>query len=156
MGPPVSRKIQSRRGGQAFYEALTIDPNYAPAYLGLARVAAERYDKKAVELAHQALEHDPKLVEARELLAYLALEDSDAPLAEKEAQQALSLSNDSLDAMAVLATIDWLNDKPESDWMARILKINPVYGDAYATAATSLSSTGVIRRAFSSIAKRSP
>ena len=38
-----------------FQEALKIDPNYAPAYLGLARVAAEGYDKKAVDFAHEAL-----------------------------------------------------------------------------------------------------
>ncbi len=37
--------------------------------------------------------------------------------------------------MAVLASIDWLNDKTPSEWIARILKINPAYGEAYATGA---------------------
>ncbi len=36
--------------------------------------------------------------------------------------------------MAVRATIDWLADRDSSPWMDRILKINPTYGEAYATA----------------------
>jgi tetratricopeptide (TPR) repeat protein len=118
-----------------FEEALEADPNYARAYLGLARVAAQGYDKKAVELAHEALEHDPKLVEARELLAYLALEDDNPAKATQEAQEALALSNEALDGMAVLASIDWLKGNPQSEWMERILAINPVYGEAYETGA---------------------
>jgi tetratricopeptide (TPR) repeat protein len=122
-----------------FEEAIEVDPNYAPAYLALAGVAAERFDNKAVELANQALRHDPKLFEAHELLASLALEDNDPKLAADEARKSISLSNEALDGMAVLASIDWLNnspaDNPESEWMDRILKINPQYGEAYATGA---------------------
>ncbi len=118
-----------------FEEALEIDPNAAPAYLGLARVAAEGYDKKAIDFAHQALQHDPKFAEAHEFLAYLALEDSDGNLAREEAQKALALSNEALDAMAVLASIDWLSDKLQSEWMDRIRKVDPAYGEAYAMGA---------------------
>ncbi len=118
-----------------FQEALKLDPNEARAYLGLARVAAEGYDKKAIDFAHQALERNPKFVEAHEFLAYLALEDNNASLAMQEAQSALALSSEALDGLAVLASIDWLNGKPHSEWMDRILKVNPVYGDAYATGA---------------------
>ena len=46
------------------------------AYLGLALVGADGFDGKAVEFADKALELDPKLVEAHELLANLALEDN--------------------------------------------------------------------------------
>ena len=118
-----------------FQEALKLDANDAPAYLGLARVAAKGYDRKAVDFAHEALKHDPKLVQAHELLSYLALEDSDTKLAAEEAQKALTLSPEALDGLAVLASIDWLNDKPHSEWRDRILKVNSVYGEAYATGA---------------------
>ncbi|MBV9406621.1 MAG: tetratricopeptide repeat protein [Acidobacteriaceae bacterium] len=118
-----------------FEEALEKEPNDVQAYLELARVAAEAFDKKAVDFAHKALEHDPKLTEAQELLAYLALEDGDAKLAAEEAQKALAMSGEALDAMAVLASIDWLNDRAQSEWMERIAKVNPVYGEAYATGA---------------------
>ncbi|MFL6354243.1 MAG: tetratricopeptide repeat protein [Bryobacteraceae bacterium] len=118
-----------------FQEALKLDANYAPAYLGLARVAAQGYDRKAVDFARDALQHDPKLVEAHELLSYLALEDSNPKLAAEEAQKALTLSPEALDGLAVLASMDWLNGKPRSDWIDGILKVNPVYGKAYATGA---------------------
>lgn len=118
-----------------FEEALEIDPNDAQAYLGMARVAAEGYDPKAIVFAREALKRDPKLAQAHALLGYLALEDSNPKQAAAEAQQALAISKESLDAMAVLASIDWLNGQPDSVWMHRILQINPVYGKAYATGA---------------------
>jgi cellulose synthase operon protein C len=118
-----------------FQEALKIDASYAPAYLGLARVAAQGYDRKAVDFAREALQRDPKLIEAHELLSYLALEDSHAKLATEEAQKALTLSPEALDGLAVLASIDWLNNKQRSEWMDRILKVNPLYGEAYARGA---------------------
>ena len=36
--------------------------------------------------------------------------------------------------MSILATIDWLGDKQATPWIDKILKINPVYGQAYETA----------------------
>jgi cellulose synthase operon protein C len=118
-----------------FTEAISADNSFAPAYLGIARVAAQAFDKRALEFAAQALEHDPKLYQAHELLAYLALEDNEPTKAEEEAQKALAISNEALDGMAVLASIDWLNFNEQSEWMAKILKIDPVYGEAYATGA---------------------
>jgi tetratricopeptide (TPR) repeat protein len=117
-----------------FQEALDLQPNNAGALLGLALVASDGFDVKAVELAEKACAADPKLVEARELLARLALEDGDTQKAIAHADKALAISSQALDAMAVRATIDWLADRGSSPWMDRILKINPTYGEAYATA----------------------
>jgi tetratricopeptide (TPR) repeat protein len=117
-----------------FGEAIEINKDHAGAYLGMALIAAEGFSAKAVEFAEKAAKLDPKLAEAHELLAYLALEDNDEALAAREADAALGASSESLDGMAIYATIDWLNDKKESAWTGRILKINPVYGEAYATA----------------------
>ena len=118
-----------------FTEAIAADPNFTPAYLALARVAALGFDKRSFDLCGQALEHDPKLYQAHELLAYLELEDNEPKKAADEAQKAIAISNEALDGMAVLASIDWLNGNAQSEWMPRILKINPVYGEAYATGA---------------------
>lgn len=117
-----------------FKEALELKKDNAGAYLGMALVAAESYGSKAVEFAEKATELDPKLVEARELLAYLALEDNDEEKAVKEADKALAISPEALDAMAIHATIDWLHDQKTSPWLDRILKVNPMYGEAYSTA----------------------
>ena len=47
---------------------------------------------KALDWVHKALEADPKLVEAHELLAELTLEESDTDGAIKQADAALQLS----------------------------------------------------------------
>ena len=117
-----------------FEEALKIDDKNAPAYLGIAQVETEGFSKHAVEAAQKAADLDPKLYEAHEQLAYLALEDSDENTAARQADLALAISGEALDAMAIHASIDFLNDKTDTPWIDRILKINPAYGEAYSTA----------------------
>ncbi len=117
-----------------FGEALAIQKDYAPALYGQALHASESFEGKATELAEAALKSDPKLVEARELIAKMALEDNNPDKAAAEAKKALDMSAEALDAMAVLATIDWMADKTTTPWIDKILKINPRYGEAYETA----------------------
>jgi cellulose synthase operon protein C len=117
-----------------FNEALKIDPKNAQAYLGASLVETEGFTKGAVEAAEKAVELDPKLYEAHEQLAYLALEDNDEPGAAKEADKALAISGEALDAMAIHLSIDFLHDRNDSPWIDRILKVNPAYGEAFSTA----------------------
>jgi Flp pilus assembly protein TadD len=121
-----------------FKEALQRDPGDAPALLGLARVSADGFDNKAVAWAQQALAVDPKLAAAHELLAKLALQDDQPDLAAKEADAALALDGEALDAMALHAVIEILADRSPEAWWARIRGINPVYGQGYAIAAEHL------------------
>jgi len=121
-----------------FQEALGLDPKNARAKLGMALVASESFEKKAVEMANGALEDDPKLLEAQELLARLAVEDVNFEQARKEAEKALKISDEALDAMAVLGAIDVIADKKERPWLDRIDKINPVYAEGYAYIAHTL------------------
>ena len=107
-------RFQPDDAAKLFNEALAIEPKRADALLGLALVAADGFEAKAVELAHRALNADPHLVEAQELLARLALEDSDPAKAAVEAHKALDMSANAAQAKAILATIDWLNDKPDT------------------------------------------
>ena len=125
---------QPADASESFKEALEIDQKNARAMLGLALVAADGFQGSAAEMAKRALTLNPKLVEAQELLARVALEDNDPDKAEAEAKKALEISPEALNAMAILATVDWLNDKPSNPWIDRIFKINPVYGEAYETA----------------------
>ena len=73
---------------------------------------------------------DPQLTEAHELLANLALEDSDTAQATAEADAALKLSPDALDAMAVHASIELLADRAPDEWFGKIAAVNPTYGPA--------------------------
>jgi tetratricopeptide (TPR) repeat protein len=114
-----------------FKEALDRDPKNAQAYAGMALVSADGFDEKAVTWAARAIQLDPKLVEAHELMANLALEDSDTKTAAAEADTAIGLSPDALDAMAIHAAIELLADKPPDAWLDKIRQVNPAYGEAY-------------------------
>ena len=118
----------------SFGAALDLDEKNARAMLGLALVAADQFQGKATELAKKALELDPKLYEAQEVMARVALEDSNSEKAAVEAKKALDIYPEALQAMAILGSVDLLNDKP-TQWIDKALKINPTYGEAYDTAA---------------------
>jgi tetratricopeptide (TPR) repeat protein len=120
-------RFQAPEAAKLFNEALEIEPKRADALLGLALVAAEDYQAQAVTFAQKALEADPHLLAAQELLARLALEDNDQQKAAAEAHKALDMSPNSFQAKVVLASIDWLNEKPTTPW-------DPHNGPAYETA----------------------
>jgi cellulose synthase operon protein C len=102
-----------------YEEALGIDPKNPRALMGMAQLAADNYDPKANDFAAQAIESDPKFYQAHELMAKIALEDDNQKKAESEADAALAIQSDALEATAVKASIDLLSDK-ESPWVAKI------------------------------------
>ncbi len=118
-------RYNPKEAGGLFQEALAIDKNNAGALLGLALIAAANYDAKAADLAHKALSADPKLTEAQELLARLALEDDNVKLAREEADRALKLDPRSLQAEAIMASAELLEHHPADPWLARMLAEHP-------------------------------
>ncbi|MBY0506748.1 MAG: tetratricopeptide repeat protein [Bryobacteraceae bacterium] len=130
-------RFNKEEASNLFEEALGLDKDDPEAMLGQAWVASEGFDKMAVELAGKALKQQEKYPEAHELLAKLALEDSNPKKAREEADLAIAQDAESLDAMAIHLTIDLLEDQPESAWGKKILAINPRYGRAWSMAAES-------------------
>src|SRR6202163_3803029 len=122
-GRLMHERFNNKDAADLFQEALERDPKSAQAYLGLALVSADGFDNKAVEEAKKALEIDPKLVEAHELMAQLALEESDSKAAAAEADEALKLSPEALDAMAVHAAIETLADRSPDPWLAKVRQV---------------------------------
>ena len=118
-----------------FQEALQKDPSSAEAYIGLARVSADRFDGQATRYLRNAIALDPGRADAHELMAQLALENDDRDMASAEADRALALQADALDAMATHAAIELLSDRSPDRWFARITAINPRYGGGYALVA---------------------
>jgi len=118
-----------------FKEALEIKEDYAPALVGMAILSSENYEADAIKFAEKALKADPKLLEAQEVIAKVHLEDNNPEKAAEAAKKALEMSSDSLDAYAILGTIDLLDDKKDTPWFGRALQLNPKDGEAYAIAA---------------------
>jgi Flp pilus assembly protein TadD len=137
-GMLLHERFNDTDADQLFKEALQRDPKDAQAYLGLALVSADGFDSKALEWTSKALELDPKLVAAHELAANLALEDSDPTDAIQQADEAIQLAPDALDAMAIHAAVELLADRSPDAWFAKISAINPHYGQAYAIVAHHL------------------
>jgi tetratricopeptide (TPR) repeat protein len=98
----------------------------------MAMVSADGFDAKTEEFAAKAIALDPKLVEAHEFMANLALENQKQKLAIEEADTALTLNSDALEAMAVHAAIELLADRSPDAWLSRIRAVNPSYGEGYA------------------------
>jgi tetratricopeptide (TPR) repeat protein len=99
-----------------FSEALAIKKDDAGAELGLALIAADEFSGSAEKMARQALAWNPKLLEAQELLARIALEDNNNEKAAEEAKKALEIDPNSPVAKGILASIDFLSGKKESSW----------------------------------------
>jgi len=121
-----------------FHEALQKDPSNAEAYIGLARVSADSFDGQAPAYLRKAMALDRGRADVHELMAQLALENDDRDTASAEADKALALEADALDAMATHAAIELLSDRAPDAWFSRITAINPRYGEAYALVAHQL------------------
>ena len=118
-----------------FHEALQKDPTNAEAYVGLARVSADGFDGRATQYLRKASALDSGRADAHELMAQLAVENDDLDTGSAEADKALALDADALDAMATHAAIELLSDRSPDRWFARITAINPHYGEGYALVA---------------------
>src|SRR5579864_596618 len=129
-------RFKNDEASKLFGEALERDARSADAYLGLALVAADGFNRKAREYAEKALELDPKLSQAREVLANLALEDSDPEEAVKQADAAIQMTPDALDAFAIRAAVELVADRSPDAWLQRMTQVNPGYGQGYALVAS--------------------
>ena len=131
-GMLLHERFNNQEADDLYAEALKLDPNNAEAYLGMAVVSADGFDSKSHEYAARAIALDPKLVAAHEFMANLALEDQKIGDAKREADRAIEMSPEALQAMAVKAAIDVLADRSPDAWFEKIAAVNPSYGESFA------------------------
>ncbi len=134
----LHERFNDREAVDLFREALAKDPSNVDAYVGLAIVSSDSFDGRASFYLGKALSLDPQRAETHELLANVALENDDRELAAAEADKAIALENDALDAMAVHAAVELINERSPDVWINKITAINPHYGEAYARIAHHL------------------
>jgi Tfp pilus assembly protein PilF len=134
----LHERFNDAEAADLFREALQKDPNVAGAYVGLARISADGFDGKAIVYLKKAIEVDPNLAEPHEVMAELVLENGESDAAANEADKAIALKADSLDAMATHAAIEIIADRSADAWFAKIAAINPGYGQGYAQVAHQL------------------
>ncbi len=132
----LSERFNAPDAEALYQDAVKIDPNNAKAYIGLAEIYAEGFGELGPQTAEAALEHDPKLFHADEILARIALEDNDLKKAATYADAALAINPQAIEAIAIHATIDLLNDKP-STWIAKIGNRGEGFADVAAALVTN-------------------
>ena len=131
---------QNSEAVRLFQEALELDGRYAPAKIGLAKIAAGRFEERTREWAEQVIDETPgQALEAHLLLARAALEDGAIEAGDDALDEALKLAEDHdrspLEIYALKASADLLRGTTESAWTQRALALNASYGGAYATPA---------------------
>ncbi len=126
---------------QLFREALEIDEDNVPAQLGVATVLAKRFDPKSKASVEEVIAKREDLILGHLLIARLALEDKELGVAEENLQSALNKveanGRSPLETYTLFAALDLLRGIPvsESEWTAKALAYNPVYGQIYADVA---------------------
>lgn len=137
-GMLLHERFNNKEASDLFHEVISQDPTNVDAYLGLAIVSADNFDGKAVVYLNKALALDPKRATTHELAANFALQNDERDLAASEADKALALDPEMLDAMSVHAAIELINEHSPDMWLSRIGSVNPHYGAAYAQIAHHL------------------
>jgi tetratricopeptide (TPR) repeat protein len=125
-GDLFAERFNPIEAGKLYEEAIELDPKNAKAYYGMAKLMAENFNPKASELADKALESNPKLYQAHEIKARIALEDDDQKKATEEADAALAIEPHAVDAIAIHVAMDLLADR-ESPWLAKLSDAGPGY-----------------------------
>lgn len=138
-GMLLHERFNNSDAADLFREALENDPTNAQAYLGLATLSADSFDGRTPQNANKALALDPKLYEAHELLADVALINDDRSTATAEADKAIAIAPDALDAMAIRAVIEILADRSPDTWFARIKSATTGSGPGVAEAYSRLA-----------------
>src|SRR5499425_3047270 len=115
----LHERFNQHDAADLFREALQKDPSSAEAYIGLARISADSFDGQAARYLRKAMALDPGRADAHELMAQLALENDSRDTASAEADKALALQADALDAMATHAAIELLADRAPDAWFTR-------------------------------------
>jgi len=137
-GMLLHERFNNNEAADLFREALSQDPNNVDAYIGLAIVSMDSFDGKASFYLSKAISVDPRRAKAHELMSSIALENDDRELATKEADKALELESDALDAMSVRAAIELLSERSPDTWIEKVRSVNPHYGPAFSQIAHQL------------------
>ena len=121
---------------RSFTEAITLDDEWAPAHVGMARTLVLENPPAARASVERALEIDPENVDAHLFIAEQELGDRNPDAARAALDRALEINPASLEAHALLAAMAYLDDRVDAfeTEVANALAINPAYGDIYRVA----------------------
>jgi tetratricopeptide (TPR) repeat protein len=121
---------------KSFQQAISLAADWSPAHLGVARTLAGENPPMAAAAAEEALKIDADFADAHLFLADLELDNTRYSAARERIDRVLGTNASHLGARALLGAIAYVrDDKAGFDAeIARILAINPSFGEAYRVA----------------------
>ena len=131
---------QNDEAVKLFQEALELDEHNAAATIGLAKVAAGRFEEKTREFAKVVIERIPT-TRSRRICCWRARRSKTArsTTADKELDSGARAREKArfhaARDLCLKASVDLLRGTTDSPWTKRALALNPGYGEAYATPA---------------------
>jgi tetratricopeptide (TPR) repeat protein len=121
---------------KSFQQAISLAADWSPAHLGVARTLAGENPPMAAAAAEEALKIDADFADAHLFLADLELDNTRYSAARERIDRVLGTNASHLGARALLGAIAYVRDDKagfEAE-IARILAINPSFGEAYRVA----------------------
>ena len=127
-------KYNSPDAKASYQDVLSKSPEYARAWLGMARVADFESSKRAMDLVRHAITANPSLTPAYTLLARFHLEAEAYDSAKSVASKALAVDSTSLSAWALLGAAAYLTGDSAAyrNAQAAARRLNPQPADFYA------------------------
>ena len=135
-GELFGEKYDQREASTSFSDALALDDEWAPAYLGMANALADTNPPGARSAAERALEINPDYLDAHLFLAQRDLDDRDHEAAGESLERALAINPNSLEARALVAAVAYVEDRVDDfeAEVAAVLAVNPAYGEVFRVA----------------------
>ena len=132
-GDLFGEKYDQAEASRSFSDALALDDEWAPAYLGMARALADTNPPGARSAAGRALEIAPDYLEAHLFLAQRDLDDRDHEAARQSLTRALAINGQSLEARSLLASMAYVEDRLDDfeNEVEKVLEINPTFGEVF-------------------------
>ncbi len=134
-GRLFTEKYNYAEAAEFYEDALEINPNSAPAHLGVAANKRLEGGPALSAALARALEINPNLVDALDFKAALALEAADYDAAAADIDKALKVNPRSAETHALRAAQFYLQDRDFEPAAREALAVNPRFGELYDTLA---------------------
>jgi len=127
----------------SFNRALAVSPNYMPALQGAAQLTYARHERSASQFLQRIVDIDPKNATAHAMLAGLAAESQNCPVAIKEFRDAVSVVQTNADALMQYGDCELAEHQVQNaiETFRQILKLRPDESSAKYKLAVALGDT---------------
>src|SRR6185436_11658428 len=126
-------KYNKAEAAKSYQEALKVDPEYAPALLGMAKALADENPPQAVAFAQRVLKQNPNDAGAQLVLAQVAVYQDKKADVKAAIDHILEFNPKNLEALSMKAAMAYVEgrDQEYQQAIAEALKIHPTYGEIH-------------------------